>query len=1234
MKEKTCSLILFLFLTLAASAQTTITGTVKDSLNKPVPGASVYLSRTTFGSMTDNDGAFRFSVPASGQYELTASCVGYKSASVIINSDGRNRNINFRLSLNTIGLDEITVRSKDPNRQRNYLQFVKLFIGETENSEGCKIVNPEDVHLYSDPGDNYLKGYSLKPLTIVNKNLGYTILYDLGDFYYDMKAGTLRFSGTNYFQPLQGSARKIRIWEKNRLLAYYGSRMNLLRAISSDSLHQNGFQIFVSRIDSVTKEMTAVKPLLVNDIRLHGTKNYSPLYYGSQIFITYTYDHPELEGGLTGFTKRKFVSTMVLHDTVNVYPYGYFDDPYSITWGGTMATERVSEMIPYDFLRNGISASAPDSGTFQSQVEKYLSRNQKGNTADQVFVQTDRNMYKPGDTIHFQAYIRDRFTGFFESGSNSLYMLLFNDKHVLADSSRFKLENSLAPGWMVIPASAEPGRYQLISFTDRMQDFDPENAFQLDLSVRKKESPNIKIYSKFDKESYRPGDTLVVNIKITGKNDELLRSQKFQCSLITGPDKSTSRQGLTAKNGETVLDFIIPDTVSARPGIQIATRSSGSKEAIIKDFNFPFEDQYSDLRFLPEGGTFIEGLEQRVGFNSTNSRGQSLSFRGVLKNALGQTLDSIKSGQYGPGIFTCTAASGMYVEEKNASGKIRKWPLPEPDKNGLALSTKALNPRAFYIEIQESRYNGEKVYVAGSMNSNLIFTHELTLDKKQRMAVSTKELPAGVVQITLFNKDRKPVAERLFYVNPDKHLKFTVKTDKPYYSPGNETEVSVSAVDGDGLPVKGYFSIAAIDSLSGYNPEIFVPGMEYSNNYHPSLAANLPASALVKGLENLKNEDVDLLFMVYGWSRYNWNFSQNSVSLPSPDNYDVLKMKILYASGSSKSDRKLDLVSLEGPSIKHLVTDSNGEITLPLDSLPQITRSVTLMPDVQNKKRIQGAMLSIPYNEKYFRSTKLFRIQPEIPSEIFKITPSKINYSLGDSVIEIPEVIIKGTPRPEKVYHDIYEEKYQYTWVESLDYEQLWTSANFDDAVRRLTFCDITVDNIYLRAKTSMFGGNRPVFIILDGMPLYYDGYNQVKSISPSQLTSLTVLKSKDGFYQYGEVALGGILFVNTRTNDKNLQKYRTEWKMQHTSDRMLLPINLYRANKEFYTPTKIEVETDPVFHSYSTTYWNPEVYLDGEKPAVIKFKNLPRSGPVKITINGFSTADLMGTGSASYMVY
>jgi len=117
---------------------------------------------------------------------------------------------------------------------------------------------------------------------------------------------------------------------------------------------------------------------------------------------------------------------------------------------------------------------------------------------------------------------------------------------------------------------------------------------------------------------------------------------------------------------------------------------------------------------------------------------------------------------------------------------------------------------------------------------------------------------------------------------------------------------------------------------------------------------------LIKGIENLSNDDRDLLLMVYGWSKYNWDFNKENKPDKELVNYDLLKMKILYTQKSHRAERRLDLISLEGPSVKHLLTNNLEEISLPLDSLPEITRSVTMMPDAKNKKRVTGAMLSIP----------------------------------------------------------------------------------------------------------------------------------------------------------------------------------------------------------------------------------------------------------------------------------
>lgn len=890
----------------------------------------------------------------------------------------------------------------------------------------------------------------------------------------------------------------------------------------------------------------------------------------------------------------------------------------------------MAQNIPY--MQNKVEA---DSESVDSPIDRFLTSKQNSTSRDQLFVQLDRNVYGLGDTIHFQAYIRDRFTNIFESNSVSMYAVLFNENKIMTDSSRFKISNSTSSGWLAIPVKAEFGKYHFVAFTSLMQNYDPADAFQLDLFVKEANRNPEKIEITYNKKIYDPGDTLQAVIKITDANGKTINKQKLECSLTTENFSVISKDVLTIIKGESSIRFILPDTINYQPRLRISTTNENNKVSVLKDFNIPFNDQYFELRFLPEGGTFVSGLKERIGFNATNFKGEPVQIEGLLKNSSGLILDTIKSGTYGPGYFICTAQPGLYVEIIKGGGAEKKWPLPVPDKEGITLSIQPVNNQSFAVEIQSDTYDNKEAIVSGIMNMTQVFSREIILNKKQRIVVGTDQLPSGVAEITLFNKDFKPISKRLFYVNSDKHLKFNIKTENKIYHPGQDTEITISVADGQGNPAEGIFSIAVTDSIRGHDPELFTPGIEYSFNYHPYFPGNLPPKVLVKGIENLTDEERDLLLMVYGWSRYNWDFNPEKKDDRKLANYDLLNLKILYASRSHLAGRRIELISLEGPSIKHLLTDNSGEISLPLDSLPEITRSVTIMPDVQNKNRVLGTMLSVPSNEQYFRSDKLFIPQPIIKVDEYHNYLPFQNISLGEKLIELPEITITGHPGDKKEYHDKYEELYQYSNIRSLDYELLWSSPTMENGVRRIISpYSITNDNIFLRSTTSLFGGSVPALIVLDGMPIYERGWSLVNTIPPGELTSLTILNSRQAFARYGEAAQGGVIFVNTRSSDPGLMKIHTKWILQNKKDKMLLPISIYRPDIEFYIPTKLDIDFDPMLQSRATIFWESEVYFDGKDPVNIKYTNLKHSGSVLITINGVSFNNLAGTGSASYLAY
>ncbi len=113
--KKIVSLLLSMLLYAAIHAQDnfyTISGTITDqATNIPIPGVSVYIEGSSSGSVSDFDGNYMFTASTtSGQYQLTASSLGYATEKITINLDTNTEIIqNFKITEDLLSLDEVIV---------------------------------------------------------------------------------------------------------------------------------------------------------------------------------------------------------------------------------------------------------------------------------------------------------------------------------------------------------------------------------------------------------------------------------------------------------------------------------------------------------------------------------------------------------------------------------------------------------------------------------------------------------------------------------------------------------------------------------------------------------------------------------------------------------------------------------------------------------------------------------------------------------------------------------------------------------------------------------------------------------------------------------------------------------------------------------------------------------------------------------------------------------------------
>lgn len=107
--KKYIYLLIFILSSVAAFAQTRITGTVKTLAGKTIPGVNITLANTYDGASTDTTGKFSFTTIETGTRILHYATVGFKPDSITLNLDGKPVTLNLTIKEAVSELNAVTI---------------------------------------------------------------------------------------------------------------------------------------------------------------------------------------------------------------------------------------------------------------------------------------------------------------------------------------------------------------------------------------------------------------------------------------------------------------------------------------------------------------------------------------------------------------------------------------------------------------------------------------------------------------------------------------------------------------------------------------------------------------------------------------------------------------------------------------------------------------------------------------------------------------------------------------------------------------------------------------------------------------------------------------------------------------------------------------------------------------------------------------------------------------------
>jgi len=404
------------------------------------------------------------------------------------------------------------------------------------------------------------------------------------------------------------------------------------------------------------------------------------------------------------------------------------------------------------------------------------------------------------------------------------------------------------------------------------------------LYIQRTADPQEKIYVHFDKNYYNPGETIWFKAYLFTGGEPSLVSKNFYAELLDENGNIIDNKTAPVIGSGANSQFELPATIS-KSVVYFRAYTTGMLNG---DTSFLYTapvriivpavaakvrtPKPPVIRFLPEGGDLIAGLKCTVAFKIIGDNGMPVSGSGTIKDNAGQVAE-FTSLHDGMGVFSLTPQAGkLYMATwKDASGKIYTAPLPAVKTQGIILhiADEAGSKRFTIQRTAEVPETQKHLHLVGYMNQHMAYAANINFTEKTSSSslLPTKELPSGILQITVFDNNYKPLAERIVFVNNHDY-----EFDADAYIPVK----NVAKRGLNTLEVMISDTVASNFSLSVTDADLNEP-----DTYQDNIISHMLLTGDLKGRVNnpyyyfFSTSDsaafhLDLVMLTNGWRRYNW----------------------------------------------------------------------------------------------------------------------------------------------------------------------------------------------------------------------------------------------------------------------------------------------------------------------------------------------------------------------------
>ncbi len=847
----------------------------------------------------------------------------------------------------------------------------------------------------------------------------------------------------------------------------------------------------------------------------------------------------------------------------------------------------------------------PDENFIINLVKRYEQYN-LNYRSEHVFVHIDKKLYKPGERIWFKGYVSAENKNGVSVLSKDLLIILLDNFGKQLIWERYPIVNHMANGCLVIPKSAEGGKYTVIAFTSWMKNMDVEHVYSQDIIINESSDKELLVELKYINNMNSQDNVISAELHVLTKNQQPVVGARYSYTINESDKVILKGKGETDNEGKSVIDFNLPEDMASKlPNINVYVKYKGHNESITRFI--PGIGNEIEIKFYPEGGSIIKGMENKVAFKATDNFGSPYDFEGGLYNGRDELIKEIKSTENGRGIFSFIPESDGYKIKITRPYIIhREFYLPDVKDSGISLKYKGVvNDNIILDAVSANSEDTEQTYWIAENNNKICWGANIKIKDIREVKIPVVNFSTGVVRITVFNENELPVAERLVYVNKAKINDIEVKTNKLKYSAREKVILTFSATAIDNDPETLNLSVSIINKSS------------IINTYNSASLADHGSSANELTRQSLKltgkyclassPEDIDLLMMTSDSMGVCYSDITSTTIFNRSPYYiqDGFSGFLLDKDGNTVSNAKIKLIHAHDMEQYETTSNEDGIFNILFnDDIVDFNFLSLAVSDERGRQNLQVLADNAFYDQVF----DYFRINED--EWDFQKTLDLITY--GD-----PQLVYTGK------YNKPNQDQLVFNNEKKYDARRYSSYSSVMDIIHEIKPYTVINNQIVFPGGTNSLLFQQGALIVIDGSKAGTD-ISVLKTLSPSDIENINISTNVVDIHAYTGLNAQGIIEITTIGGKSKMQQKDN------------LPDNNikeeYSRDCNFYSPDYAmneSIEED----TRTTIFWDPEVTVNTGDETVVSFYTSDIKGTYIGIVEGMSSTGIPVFAEFNYVV-